>query len=902
LSKVSTVAQGFIATAQNFSGENMTFKTPALFSKIHLLEDFKRSNGLWDRVFFLKTWNAIVFSIDSFFSLSVQPASLKNASSHFNRNPKWGLAALQLSFQLILVGCGFKFLPLAIASLLSVLGGVGGFFTVWRAVKRIQRDYPEKIADPLLNILENCGDAVIKISANGTILECNVWAEKILGYSAGELLSMSVQGIVDSGSSKDVEFFIEKAKRGKAVYNFEGVWLRKSVGRVFVTFTVAPVRDSKGRILSLMIVARDFTARKEIEQALLESEDRYRHLVEESTEAIFVVSEHGHILFSNATLARLLGKTDTDDLVGQFVGSILRCQAFGEMMDLVNEGIGRKLKGRVLEGSLLGKGRSPLEVEIMFIHIAFQGCPAIMIVAREMTDHKKVEKRMLFLAAMVESSSDAIVGFDNQMIITSWNKGAENIFGYTASEMLGKTFNNYLEAVVPERLRESSLGRTQRLRMGGNVYQEEVPRLRKDGSEIIVSMTLTSIRDSEGRIIGHGGIVQDITKRKKAEETYRRQEAQLRLSQKMEAIGQLAGGVAHDFNNLLCVVSGNSDVLLRNLPQDDPRRVEVVDIQEAVQRGSELTSQLLAFGKRQISKTEPLNLKEVVSRLNRMLARLMYDNIELKIRQDKSLKYIMGDPIQIEQIILNLTINARDAMLQGGSLLIETHNVEVLQGEDGMPPGSYVRVTVKDSGMGMSEEVQKHIFEPFFSTKGDKGTGLGLATVYGIVQQMKGHIRVKSVLGQGSEFLVYFPITEAPVMVDVPAKAILPQSSGTETVLIAEDDESVRKILVKLLQYKGYRTLEASNGLDALEKAESCPHPIDLLLTDVMMPKMNGNELAESLAKKRPSMKVIFISGYPNEILAHQGVEAQDITLIQKPFTSDHLTQKIRETLDRKAS
>lgn len=517
---------------------------------------------------------------------------------------------------------------------------------------------------------------------------------------------------------------------------------------------------------------------------------------------------------------------------------------------------------------------------------------------------KKGEKTTAFLAAMVNSSPDAFIGFTREGTITSWNKAAETLFGFTAEEMIGQPFQKYLETIVPERLRKESRERFDHLweKGGGDALRVETIRCRKDGRELSVSMTVTLIIDAEGEVIGQGGILRDVTEQKEAEEAYRHQEAQLRVSQKMDAIGRLAGGVAHDFNNLLVVMRCNSEFLLEKLNKKDAGWNELTEIQEAAQRGSELTRQLLAFSNKQVSIPVALNLNDIAIRMNNMLHRLIYDHIEMYLFQEKDIKSILADPTQIEQVLLNLVINARDAMPNGGHLLLETQNVEVGPGEGKgkVPEGNYVRLSVKDTGIGMDEEIQKHIFEPFFTTKGERGTGLGLATVYRIVRQMGGHIIVQSEPGVGTEFAVYFPSSTAPVVPAKPPLCLSLDTNGTEMVLVAEDDEPVRKILAKTLRGKGYRVLEASNGTEALQVARTHAKPIDLLITDVMMPGMNGRDLAEKITEGRPGLKVLFISGYPHDVLSGNAGLPSGILLLQKPFPTAVLTQRIREILDSK--
>ncbi|MGH7740120.1 MAG: PAS domain S-box protein, partial [bacterium] len=524
----------------------------------------------------------------------------------------------------------------------------------------------------------------------------------------------------------------------------------------------------------------------------------------------------------------------------------------------------------------------------------------VMSMAIDVTERQKAGEVQAQLAAILQQTTDAVYGTDLEHQVFNWNRGAEVLFGYGLGEIMGKT----VSVLAPsDRLNEMKVIRAAALE-GKNISNHETVRVKKNGERVDVSVSLSQIKDAQGKVVGVSTIARDITERKKAEESLRRHEEQMRLAQKMDAIGRLAGGVAHDFNNLLSVIGGNTEFLLSDLAPDDTRREEAEEIQKAVRRGAELTKQLLVFGQKQVSKPEPVNLNELSSEMNKMLKRLIDATINLSIIQDRELKPIRADSGQMQQIILNLVLNARDAMPEGGDLTIETKNIRAGDLADehraSLTPGDYVRLIVVDTGSGMEPEVQKRIFEPFFTTKAEKGTGLGLATVYSIVQKWNGNIFVESALGVGTRFILYFPVltgAEAKAVPDKPAD-IVPK--GFETILLAEDEAPVRKILVRTLERYGYRVLEAANGLEAVQKAWSYSGTIHLLLTDTIMPKLNGKQLADELLKTRPQMKVIFVSGYTREVLSEQGILVPGIHLIQKPFELEELASEIRKVLDGK--
>ena len=421
---------------------------------------------------------------------------------------------------------------------------------------------------------------------------------------------------------------------------------------------------------------------------------------------------------------------------------------------------------------------------------------------------------------------------------------------------------------------------------------------------ILVSHQLSFIKSGEGFEIIEASLIK-IKKRLFGKEivTRKKLEEQLIQSQKMEAVGRLAGGVAHDFNNLLTVILGHDEFLLRKLHPDDPLHRDAQAIQQAVERASALTRQLLAFSRKQILQLRILNLNEVVEYAQGMLRRLIGEDIELITVLDAALGNVKADPGQIEQVIMNLAINARDAMSHGGKLVIATANGEFPVAHyckfETIPPGRYVILSVSDAGVGLNEEMQAHMFEPFYTTKElGKGTGLGLSTVYGIVKQSGGCIDVISHPGVGTTFKIYFPQVEETVAA---AAEPLPPSRlhGSESVLVVEDADMVRQLITDALQIHGYKVITASNGDEALRLFEQHQGPIHLMLTDVVMPKMSAQELVKRLAPLHPEMKVLYMSAYAEDIIGQRGVLEQGTNFIQKPFTLDVLMQTVRQAIDQ---
>ena len=408
----------------------------------------------------------------------------------------------------------------------------------------------------------------------------------------------------------------------------------------------------------------------------------------------------------------------------------------------------------------------------------------------------------------------------------------------------------------------------------------------------------------DNKIVGRVLSFRDITAQSQSEKALRESEKQLRQSQKMEAVGNLAGGIAHDFNNMLCVILGRSELLLSRLKPGDAMRRELELIQKTGNRAAILTRQLLAFSRRQVLESKVVDLNTVVSEIETMLKRLIPDNIELATLLKPELKHVRVDPGQMEQVIMNLVLNSRDAMPMGGKMSIETANVELdsdyVQSHSYAQSGEYVMLAVSDTGCGMDAELQSHIFEPFFTTKSpDKGTGLGLATVYGIVKQSNGHIEVYSELGHGTTFTVYLPVVAEEIR---PAHIsdLIPAAAGNqEVILLVDDQDDVRSLVYDLLELNGYRVISARNGIEAGEVAGRSPEPIQLLITDVVMPGMGGPQLAKQILLRDPKTKVLFMSGYTDDAVIRNGALTEGVNYLQKPFTPRSLLRKVSDILTR---
>jgi two-component system, cell cycle sensor histidine kinase and response regulator CckA len=530
---------------------------------------------------------------------------------------------------------------------------------------------------------------------------------------------------------------------------------------------------------------------------------------------------------------------------------------------------------------------------------------AASAVVRDVTDQKRAlaalrEKQLLTEEAQALAHVGTWttgLGIDDE---GSWSSECYRIFGVDPSERI--TLGTFVRAVHPDDLPvvEASMRATPQSNAPGDI---EFRIVRPNGSVRLVRSWFVVVKTLAGEPIKAIGVLQDVTDQRRIEATLRQTEEQLRQAQKMEAVGRLAGGVAHDFNNLLTVILSCADVLIARADPEHPPSTEIFEMRRAAARAAELTRQLLAFSRKQVLRPRTIDLNKVLSAAEQLIHRMLGEAIDLAVSPGANIHMVFADPGQIEQVLLNLAVNARDAMPEGGRLTIETDNVVLSEAYAAqhaeVAPGAYVMLAVSDTGVGMDEATQARAFEPFFTTKQDKGTGLGLATVYGIVKQTGGHIWVYSEPGRGTTFKMYLPRAEDGAVDDAPAAPVAPGNvRGTETVLLVEDEAQVRQVLAGVLRQAGYAVFDTDNPGDALLVSEQVAGRIHLLVTDVVMPRMTGRQMAERLARSRPDMKVLYMSGYTDNAIVHHGMLDRWICFIEKPITPDTLLAKVREVLD----
>jgi PAS domain S-box-containing protein len=635
----------------------------------------------------------------------------------------------------------------------------------------------------------------------------------------------------------------------------------------------------------------DITRRKRAEDGVRESENKFRVLAEKSLVGVYIIQD-GLFRYVNPRLAEIFGY-HVDELIDKRGPKDLTVP---EDWPLAEKNIRIRLSGEAESIHYGFRGISKtgqvLDIEVYGTRTTYQGRPAIIGTLLDMTERKRAEEELRRLATAVVQTAEAIIITDTEGTIQYVNPAFERITGYKQEEAVGRN-PRILKSGKHD---EAFYAHLWEVLTRGEVWSGHFINKKKDGTLYEAEVTISPVRDASGETVNYVAVQRDVSHQVELEE-------QLRQSQKMEAIGRLAGGVAHDFNNLLTAITGYTDILLIDLAEGDPLRDYLEQVQKAALRAAALTRQLLAFSRRQVLQPEVMDLNAAVADMEEMLRRLIGEDIDLITVLDPALGRVKADPGQIEQVIMNLAVNARDAMPRGGKLTIETANVELDEDYAGrhvaVRPGSYVMLAISDTGVGMTPEIQARIFEPFFTTKErGKGTGLGLSTVYGIVKQSGGNIWVYSEIGRGTTFKIYLPRVEGEIVSGDHTRAPIESYGGTETILLVEDDDLVRDLARRVLRKNGYTVLDAQNGGEALLLCEQHDGPIHLMVTDVVLPRMGARELAERLATLRPAMKVLYMSGYTDNAIVHHGTLDPGTAFLQKPFTPESLARKVREVLD----
>jgi two-component system cell cycle sensor histidine kinase/response regulator CckA len=618
----------------------------------------------------------------------------------------------------------------------------------------------------------------------------------------------------------------------------------------------------------------------------------YRRIVESASEGIWTLDLQGKVLYANNRMAEILGYS-VEEILGRPVFDFVPL----EERSSIAVRLERRRGGLREQWEMKFLRKDGRIVWTLANASPFLGEDGKVIAAlgmfSDITLLKEEQERGRRLAVLVEQSQDAVVSADLSGKILYWNKSAERIFGYASAEII---FQN-ISALIPQDLLPEAVETIRKVTAGNVVEPFETVRIRKDGKLIQVSLLVSAIRDSEGAVAGMNAIVRDITAQQELEAKYQQ-------VQRMEAIGLLASGVAHDFNNLLGVILMSAESLQEELRAHPESVAHLASIVQASERAVGLTRQLLNFSRRKVITTEMVELNALILETEQMLARVIGEDIRLETELADDLWKIRVDAGQMDQLIMNLAVNSRDAMPQGGILKIKTSNRTLDKANTGqLPPGDYVAIEVTDSGMGIPPEVLTRIFEPFFTTKPKgKGTGLGLSTVFGIAKQSGGGVFVLSEAGKGTVFTVLLPrFTGNSEKPETPSRA-LNQVAGTETILFVEDEQTLREVTAMILRRHGYRVLEASNGEEGIRLFQAADEKIDLIMTDVVMPGISGPDMVQSLrSKNRNTPVIVFVSGYSEDRLANIGDPESRAQWLEKPYTTESLLTKIRLFLDEKS-
>ncbi|MBW2112935.1 MAG: PAS domain S-box protein [Deltaproteobacteria bacterium] len=771
--------------------------------------------------------------------------------------------------------------------------------------ERTQKEEALRISEERYSTLVEESFDGIFIQKGPKIIFANRRLHEMLGYDEGELVGLDHWQLYHPEYQELTRERALARMRGEDTTTHYEVKMQRKDGSWFYAEIGARVVTIEGEP-GIQVWIKDISERKQAEEALRESEERYRAIFDRSLDCVYLHDFEGNFLDANEPALNLLGY-DREDIPSLTFSSLLTedqlSLAFQVLMELKETGQQRKLG----EFRVKRKDGQIVYMEAKASVIYRDKRPfAVLGIARDITERKQAEEKLRKSEARLRTVFEASplgIGLLRKNREIVWpNRTLCRMVGYSSEELHGKNARIFYESDEEfERVGEviSSLGPEKR------TADIETRWIRKDGStfECRIRYALLDPESKDSVVLA---MAEDITEERKAEKEKEKLRAQLSQAQKMEAIGTLAGGVAHDFNNILTSIIGHAELALMGMNKNTSHYGHIEEIRVAGHRAAALTRQLLAFSRKELIQPKILNVNHTLVNLEKMLRRLIGEDIELVTAYAPNLWQVKADPGQIEQIIMNLAVNARDAMPKGGKLTIETANVDLNEAyfqEQGVESeeGPYVMLAVTDNGIGMDKETQDRIFEPFFTTKEmGRGTGLGLSTVYGIVKQNKGHIWVYSEEGKGTTFKVYLPRADAEPKEKEEEKSPEHSLAGSETILVAEDDEALRKMAERMLEGYGYKVITAENGKEAMKIAESHDAPIHLLVTDVVMPGVSGRDLAEKLQEKVPEIKVLYMSGYTDNDIAHHGVLEKDVNFIQKPFTREGLATKVREVLDRK--
>lgn len=733
--------------------------------------------------------------------------------------------------------------------------------------------------------------AMYSIDLNGQVLSWNRAAESIFGWTSHEVIGHPLPTVPGDKEHEFIELR-RQTSAGESLSSLEVTRLRRDGTRFEGSLSTAPIVNPDGEITAILATMEDITERKAAEDALRESEQRFRDLVDGAPDGI-IIQIDGRFAYVNRAFANLIGASKPEDLVGMKIADVIHPDDVAdatERMRLLSE---KRQPLNQIEQSMITLQGDVIPVENAAVPFRYQGRDGGLGFVRDIRRRREGARARERMFQTIEQASEAVVIIDDQGLIEYVNPAFERSSGYSRKEVIGLESGFQSSGLHDD---EFFKGMWETI-SSGQVWRGRIVNRHKEGVLYTEDVSITPVFDPAGQIINYAMLKRDVTHELNLQH-------QLNQAQKMETVGRLAGGVAHDFNNMLSVILGYTELAMGKLEQEDEVSNDLVEVQAAAHRSADLTRQLLGFARQQMIQPEVIDLNQAVWNITKMLERLIGEDIELVWKPGRELWPVLIDPTQVDQILANLAVNARDAIEGHGTITVMTGNVEVgpqeARAHPGLEQGQYVRLSFTDTGNGISDAVKTQIFEPFFTTKVEgTGTGLGLSTVYGIVKQNGGFIDVDSEPGDGTTFRIFFPpFLHTDAAADKEPDVNEASCAGTETILLVEDEDALLKLGQRILERSGYRVLATSSPLEAIRLASDLTNEIDLLLTDLVMPEMNGHELWLKIKDNNADIRVLFTSGYTGDTVLKDELFSEHEAFMQKPYTTSSLPKKVREVLD----